>query len=553
MVLGVVEPQSSGIGGGSLLMIWDAASRTLTSFDGLASAPANVTAGLRIDTDGTLLPRVPSRRGGRTVGVPGTLPALKAAHERYGRLPWRDLFEPAIRIAEAGFPLPPYLHLVLSSPNAAKLNPDLVPLYFGADGTVLPVGTTIRNPAYAATMRRVAKRGPAGMLESGGAQRIIDAAQRGFRPTLMTEQDLRAARGVERAPVCGPFLVYRVCTMGPPSYGGIVVLQILRMLEARGVNRYDFGDPDFVHLYAEAGRLAQADRRRYVGDPGYVGVPVDELVSAAYLRERAMRIDSTRSNPAPAPGRVKSAAATHTDDANQSPATSQLAIADAHGNVLSMTTTINLNFGSRLMVDGYVLNNALINFSAAPKPGQRLANQMAPGKRPVSAMAPTIVFDTQGRPVAAGGSAGGGYIVDYIAASLIEMLANRRTPAEALARGHVSTAAQGRLRLEWGTPAEKLAPGHVAPAGQYVRRAGVVEQSAPAFQHPRQMIVERLRVQLARNPETRRVVQDRIERFAGHLHDLSGDVALRQRQHVAGGRRPRVKAAQPDHVGILLP
>lgn len=459
MVLGLVEPQSSGVGGGTLLMIWDAASGRLTSFDGLASAPAGVTAGLRIDTDGTLLPRVPSRRGGRSVGVPGTLPALKAAHERYGRLPWRDLFEPAIRAAEEGFPLAPYMHGILSSGNAAKLHPDLVPLYFGTDGMVLPVGTLIRNPAYAQTMRRIAGNGPRGLLDDGGAQRMVEAARRGFRPTLMTERDLRAARAEERAPVCAPFLVYRVCTTGPPSYGGIVVLQVLQMLEARGVARYDFDDPEFAHLYAEAGRLAQADRRRYVGDPGFVAVPVAELVAPAYLRERAQLIDPARANRTPEPGRVKTAtAATDSDASDPSPATSQLAIADAKGNVLSMTTTINLNFGARLMVDGYVLNNALINFSAAPGPGRRLANQMAPGKRPVSAMAPTIVFDAQGRPVAAGGSAGGGFIVDYIAASLIEMLANGRTPVEALARGHVSTASQGKVRLEWGTAAEKLAP-----------------------------------------------------------------------------------------------
>jgi gamma-glutamyltranspeptidase/glutathione hydrolase len=459
MVLGVVEPQSSGIGGGVVLMIWDAASGRLTSYDGLASAPAKVTAGLRIDTDGTLLPLAPSRRGGRSVGVPGALPALKAAHERYGRLPWRDLFAPAIRIAEEGFALPPYLHSILSSRNAAKLHPDLVPLYFGADGMVLPVGTVIRNPALAATMRRIAERGPRGMLEDGGARRIVEAAQRGFRPTLMTEADLSAARAVEREPVCGPFLVYRVCTMGPPSFGGIVVLQILQMLEARGVARYDFDDPQFAHFYAEAGRLAQADRRRYVGDPAYTDVPVASLVSPAYLRDRAKRIDPARANRAPPPGEVGTRAAlTEPDTAEHASETSQLVIADAQGNVLAMTTTINLNFGSRLMVDGFVLNNALINFSGAPKAGQRLANQMAPGKRPVSAMAPTIVFDAQGRPVAAGGAAGGGYIVDYIAGSLIEMLANGATPAEALARGHVSTASVGKVRLEWGTAAEKLAP-----------------------------------------------------------------------------------------------
>jgi len=460
MVLGAVEPQSSGIGGGVLLMIWDEASSTLTSFDGLAVAPATVTAGLNVDVDGSPLPRERVRRGGRSVGVPGALPALKAAHDRYGKLSWAALFAPAIRLAEEGFSLSPYLHGLLSADNAARLHPDLVPLYFGADGKVLPVGTVVRNPAYAQTLRRIAAQGPQGMLDEGGAARIVAAAQRGFRPSLMTEQDLHAARAVERTPVCAPFLSYRVCAMAPPSHGGVVVLQILQMLEALGVKRYDFDDPAFVHQYLEAGRLAQADRRRFVGDPGFVDVPVGALLSGDYLRRRAQLIDMTQANPRPTPGSpVATFAEVDSDTNEQGPATSQLAIADAQGNVLSMTTTINLNFGSRLMVDGYVLNNALNLFSSAPQPGRRVANQMAPGKRPSTSMAPTIVFDSAGRVVAAGGSAGGPYIPDYIAVSLIEMLANGRTPAQALARGHVSSAApMNKVRVERGTAAEDLLP-----------------------------------------------------------------------------------------------
>ena len=459
MVLGLVEPQSSGVGGGSVLMIWEAASGTLTSFDGLASAPSRVTPSLRTDVDGTRLPRLPIRRSGRAVGVPGTLPAFKAAHERFGKLPWRDLFEPAIRIAEDGFALPPYMHGILAVDNAAKRYPEFVPLYFGADGKVLPVGSIVRNHAYAQTMRRIAERGPRGLLDGGGAARIVAAAQRGYRPTLMTEQDLHGARAVERAPICGPFLAYKVCTMGPPSFGGIVVLQMLQMVEARAGAHFDFNDPEFVHLYAEAGRLAQADRRRYVGDPGFVTVPTAGMVAPSYVRRRAQSIDPARANLKPEPGRFDVVRAPLISDAtNQGPMTSQIAIADAKGNAVSVTTTINLNFGARIMVDGFVLNDALINFSAAPKPGEYRANQMAARKRPVSAMAPTIVFGPDGRAVAVGGSAGAGFIVDYIASSLIEMLANDRSPAEALARGHISTATPGKLRLEEGTAAESLAP-----------------------------------------------------------------------------------------------
>ena len=459
MVLGLVEPQSSGLGGGTLVMYWDAKARKLTSFDGLAAAPSRATASLRTDVDGSLLPSEPSQRGGRTVGVPGTLPVLFMVHQRHGKLGWGELLRPAIELAENGFAMPPYLHSIVSLPDAAKNHPDMAALYFDAQGRALPVGTIIRNPAYAKTLRRIAALGPRGLLEPGGARDIVEGAKRGFKPTLMTEEDLRDYRPVERDPVCAPFLANLVCTMAPPSFGGIVVLQVLQMVEARAAGRFDFDDPRFAHLYAEAGRLAQADRRRYVGDPDFVHVPVAALASPAYARERARLIDPARAAADPQPGvPEKALAALAPDESDPVATTSQIAVVGAGGDAISITTTINLNFGSRLMAGGYVLNNAMTNFSAAPKPGQAIANQMAPRKRPVTSMAPTIVFDADGNPAVVGGSAGGGPIVDYIASSLIEMLANGRTPAEAIARGHVSTATPGKVLLEKGTAATALAP-----------------------------------------------------------------------------------------------
>ena len=460
MVLGLVEPQSSGIGGGTLIMNWDQASGKLASYDGLAAAPAKVTAALTIDVDGKALKSDDVQRGGRSVGVPGTLAVLKDVHARYGKLPWPTLFEPAILLAERGFPMPKYMHNILATPTAAAEHPDLLPHFFGNDGKVLPIGASLTNPEYAGTMKRIAARGPAGLWEEGAGAALIAAAQRGAHHSLMTEADLGAYRAHPREPLCRPFLAHTVCVMGPASFGGVVVLQVLQMLELRpsspgSASRFDFNDPEFAHYYAEAGRLAQADRLNYVGDPNFTRVPSAALVAGAYVSARAGTINRARMLKDVTPGNVepeaKAASLLLAPMAETADATSQLAIADAAGNALSMTTTNNLNFGSRLMVGGVVLNNAMTNFTGVPRLGQPAPNRMEAGKRPVTSMAPTIVFDGAGKPVIVGGSAGGGQIVDYISASLVEMLANKRTPGEALAQGHISTAIRGKLQLETGT------------------------------------------------------------------------------------------------------
>lgn len=449
MVLGLVEPQSSGLGGGALLLVWDADGRRLRSYDGLATAPARATASLRTDIDGRWLPLDEVARGGRSVGVPGLPALLEEAHRRHGRLPWARLFDPAIDLAERGFPVAPYVHGILARDPGARDHAEWRADWFDAAGRVHPVGTLLRNPAYADTLRRLARLGVSGHWREGGAERLVAAAQRGAHPSLMTVDDVRGYRVVEREPLCAPVRTWTICTAGPPSFGGIAVLQMLQMLDVRIGGTLTPGaldDPAFWHLYAEAGRLAQADRRQWVGDPDHELVPARALVDAAYLRQRAGTIDADRAAPAVHPG------APATGDH-----TSQIVVADAQGNVVSMTTTINLNFGARLRVDGYVLNNALTNFAPAPESGRTAPNRMAPGKRPVTSMAPVVVFDDQGRVVLAGGSAGGGPIVDYVARSLLEMLWLGRTPAQALAGGHVATSLAPRIQLEAGTPRAALA------------------------------------------------------------------------------------------------
>ena len=456
-MLGLVEPQMSGIAGGTLLVHWDAHAGKLTSFDGTASAPSHTTASLRTDTDGRLLPPSAVRHGGRSVGVPGTLPVLEMVHKRYGKLPWKDLFGPAIETAEHGFPMPEYMHRMLVEDNITLPEHPTLKMFFDAEGKRLPIGTVLRNPAYAATLRRVADGGAGGLLDQGGAERIVKAAHGGALPTLMTAEDLRDYRPVERDPVCGPFLAYRVCTVGPPSYGGIFLLQTLQMMQARADGHYDFRDPDFLHLFIEASKLARADRSAYVGDPDYVKVPTQALVAPEYVRGRAASIDAHEARPAAAgvPAGVKAAPAA--ESGAMMGGTSQLTVADADGDIIAMTTTINLGFGSGIMVDGFILNDVLVNFSAAPKPGAPFANAMEARKRPFTSMAPAIVFDANGRPVAAGGSAGGGRIPDYVAQGWIDILANGATPAYAVAQGHLTTADVGKVVLEKDTGRDAFA------------------------------------------------------------------------------------------------
>lgn len=463
MVLGLVESQSSGIGGGLVMLVWDASQQRLRSYDGLAAAPARTTAALRTDTDGRTLPLQDVARGGRSVGVPGALMALELAHRQHGRLAWAQLFEPAIQLATQGYPLAPYARGILARDPGAVEHPEFRDDHFDGQGQVHAAGTVLRNLAYAETLRAVARVGVAQFWRDGAAARLVAAAQRGPRPSLMTEQDILAYRAVEREPVCAPTRTFKVCTLGPPSFGGVTVLQMLQMLAQHSpkptVESLD--DPAFWHGYVEAGRLAQADRRHHVGDPDHVAVPVAALIAAPYLQQRARLIDPQRAaatvrHGSPTPAGVSSAPEADTPVASADQ-TSQIVVVDAQGQIASTTTTINLNFGSRLRVDGYVLNNALSNFGPAPENSRAQANQMAPGKRPVTSMAPVLVFDAAGQPFVAGGSAGGGQIVDYIARALMELLWLDRSPAQALSAGHLSTALAPRVQLEADTPRAALA------------------------------------------------------------------------------------------------
>lgn len=427
-VLNLVEPQSSGIGGGAFILHWDEAVRRISAYDGREAAPAAARPERFLRADGKPMPLGEAIVSGKSVGVPGLLRALQLAHAKHGRLPWPRLFEPAIRLAEAGFPISPRLHAQIKADPALRLNPAARAYFYAADGSALRIGHRLKNPEFAAVLRRLAQEGPDAFYFGEIARAIVAAVAASgdeyARPGDLTEQDLADYRAIEREAICGAYRAYRICGMPPPSSGGIAVLAILGVLERFPMAELRPGSSGAVHLFAEAGRLAYADRDYYVADPAFVPVPAAGLIDPDYLRERAGLIRAERSMGQARPGTPAGARVAHGADATiEAAGTSHLSVVDAQGNAIAMTTTIESQFGSRILVKGFLLNNELTDFSLVPAAGGRpLANRVEPGKRPRSAMSPTFVFAAGGRFVMTLGSPGGSAIINYVAKTLLGAL-----------------------------------------------------------------------------------------------------------------------------------
>ena len=422
LVLGLVEPQSSGIGGGLFLLHWDEKQRAARSYDGREAAPAAAKPERFIDALGRPMDRYAAVVSGLSVGVPGALRALELAHRRHGKLAWARLFEPAIALARDGFPMPRRLHLLLARERFLRGDPAARVLYYAADGSPYPVGTKIVNTAYAQTLATLAASGPDAFYRGPVATDIVAAVRGHVRPGDLSAEDLARYAAIERDPVCGAYRGRRVCGMAPPSSGGVTVLEMLGLLERSGFDRAAPGSERALHLFAEAGRLAYADRLRYIADPGFVRQPVAGLLDPAYLDSRAKLIGERAMGAAHA-GRPQGALALADAPDTELAGTSHVSIVDAEGNAVGMTTTIETQFGSRIMVRGFLLNNQMTDFALSPEfEGRAAANRVEGGKRPRSSMAPTFVFDREGRLQVVLGSPGGAAIINYVAKALVGIL-----------------------------------------------------------------------------------------------------------------------------------
>ncbi len=454
-VLNLVEPQSSGIGGGGFLLHWDSTRGLVSAWDGREIAPRSARADFSRRADGSLAKFHEVLATGKAVGIPGLVAMLEAAHRRHGKLKWERLFRPAIRLAENGFAISPRLHILLRDDPLLRRDAAARALYYQGNGEARRAGEVLRNPEFARTLRGIATDGADALHIGTLADNVAAAVQQ--RGGVLAAADMHEYKPRQRDAVCGAYRRWRICGMPPPSSGGIGVLQLLGLLER---SRMPAGDPasaDSVHVFAEAGRLTYADRTRYLADPDFALVPQRALLEHGYLDRRARLIDHRRSMGIAPPGELPQVQSQADDDAPELPATTHVSIVDQAGNAVALTSSIESAFGSRIQVDGFLLNNQLTDFSfTSARDGQSVANRMEPGKRPLSSMAPTLVFDASGRLHAVLGSPGGGRIINYVARTLAALLDGGLDPVAAVSLPHVGNR-NGVTEIERGLVPEVLA------------------------------------------------------------------------------------------------
>ncbi|MEB8389230.1 gamma-glutamyltransferase [Rhodobacteraceae bacterium KMM 6894] len=456
LVLGLVEPQSSGLGGGAFLVWYDGTTGALTTLDARETAPLSATPRLFQDAEGAPLKFFDAVVGGRSVGAPGTPMLLQEAHRRWGRANWPSLFDEALHHADAGFTVSPRMAASIAENADTLARFDTTAAYFLPGGTPLPAGHLLRNPAYADSLRAFAAQGAAPFYTGDIAAQIVQAVQ--GADGVLSAMDLALYRVKDRPAVCGPYRAYQICGMGPPSSGAISVGQTLGALQDYDLTALGPDSATAWRLIGDASRLAFADRGRFIADSDYVPVPVQGMLTDSYLMDRGALLAGDDALPEVAPGSPEfdHALLWGDDDAIELPSTSHISIVDQYGNALSMTTTIENAFGSRVMAGGFLLNNELTDFSfRSHDAGVPIANRVEPGKRPRSSMAPTIVLK-DGGPVLVLGSPGGSRIIPYVAKTVIAVLDWGLDVQAAVALPHLVNR-WGTYDIEAGTTAETLA------------------------------------------------------------------------------------------------
>jgi gamma-glutamyltranspeptidase / glutathione hydrolase len=418
MVLNLVEPQSSGIGGGAFMLHHDASKKETIAYDGRETAPAAATADM-FKKNGVNLLFTPAVDGGLSVGTPGLLKMLEMAHQKHGKLPWAKLFDEAIRLSENGFSISNRMSVSIAG-SAARIKTQGEPgasYFLNADGTAKAEGTLLKNPELAASFKAIAASGSAAFYTGDIAKAIVDKVKGHPNAGRLELADLAGYQAKARTPLCGDYRsTFVVCGMPPPSSGAIAVLQTLGILNNFNVAQYKPNSADAIHLVSEAYRLAYADRAKYVADSDFINVPVAGLIDGTYLKARSSIIKMDKSMGVPVAGVPVGAVALGNDNSLNLPSTSHMSIVDGNGNVVSMTTTIENGFGSLQMVKGFLLNNQLTDFSFDEKDssGALIANRVQPGKRPRSSMSPTIIFNKNNQVEAIVGSPGGANIIQYV-------------------------------------------------------------------------------------------------------------------------------------------
>ena len=456
-VLTLTQPQSTGIGGGAFMLYWDKNSGKLYALDGREKAPASASPQLFLNKDGQPRKFYPDAVvGGISVGVPGMMRFLEQAHKKFGKLEWSVLLEYPIRLAEEGFELSSALYRTLSFlPDLKKIEP--ASSYFYKDNrngelTPLPIGTILTNAEYAKTLKRIAKFGPEEFYSGQTAKLIIHAVNNSpFSPGLITLEDLANYTAVWRDPICGLYRKYKVCSMPPPTSGGITMLMMLKMLERFDIESEHPNSPNFIHLFSEAGSLAYADRDYYIADPDFVDIPVNGMLNEDYISERSKLIKKETSLRDRKPGKPKGYKKFSKNVDISRPSTSHLVIVDNFGNSISLTSTIEGPFGSHLMAGGFMLNNELTDFSLIPKKnGLFVANRVEANKRPRSSMTPTIIFNPEGEIYALTGSPGGNSIIGYVTKSVMAMVDWDLSPQDTVSLPHFIRKGEN-TELERGT------------------------------------------------------------------------------------------------------